>query len=274
METFSLPATERINPSTENLDLLPTIEMLTRINDEDATVAGVVRRQLPQIAKAVDAIAAGLQCGGRLIYIGAGTSGRLGVLDAAECLPTFSMSPDKIFGIIAGGQGALIRAVEGAEDDADAGIAAMDQVEVGPDDVVVGISASGGAPFVRAAMIRAKKRGAATVGVANVENAPLSHDVDIAIEAVTGPEVITGSTRLKAGTAQKLVLNMLSTSVMVKLGRIKGNKMVNMQLTNQKLFERGVKMIMEEIETCDEQKATDLLTKYGSVKKSIEMANT
>jgi N-acetylmuramic acid 6-phosphate etherase len=273
METFSLPATERINPSTENLDLLPTIEMLTRINDEDATVAGVVRRQLPQIAKAVDAIAAGLQCGGRLIYIGAGTSGRLGVLDAAECLPTFSMSPDKIFGIIAGGQGALIRAVEGAEDDADAGIAAMDQVEVGPDDVVVGISASGGAPFVRAAMIRAKKRGAATVGVANVENAPLSHDVDIAIEAATGPEVITGSTRLKAGTAQKLVLNMLSTGAMVHIGKTYGNRMVDVQATNAKLVQRARRLIQEIGGVPDDTTADRLLSEAGgSVKLAIVIA--
>ena len=269
----ALPTTERVNPKTENLDRLPTIEMLARMNDEDATVAAAVRSQLPQIARAVEAIADGLRRGGRLIYIGAGTSGRLGVLDAAECLPTFSVSPEMVFGIIAGGPGALTRAVEGAEDDRDAGAAAMDMVNVGPNDAVVGISASGGAPYVRGAMARAKERGAVTIGVANSANAPLSTETDIPIEAVTGPEVLTGSTRLKAGTAQKLILNMLSTGAMVRIGKTYGNRMVDVQATNFKLVGRARRLIRE-IGGVEHDATADALLREagGSVKLSIVMA--
>lgn len=272
--TGPLPTTEQANPNTEGLDRLPTEQMLARINDEDATVAGAVRTQLPQIARAVDAIAAGLRAGGRLIYIGAGTSGRLGYLDAAECPPTFGVPPERVRGIIAGGETALTRAVEGAEDDADAGAAAMDALAVGPNDVVVGISASGGAPYVRGAARRARERGvAATVAVANAADPPLAGDVDIAIVPVTGPEALAGSTRLKAGTAQKLVLNMLSTGAMIRIGKTYGNRMVDVQATNRKLVARSRRLVREIGRVEDEEAAAALLSRAGgSVKTAIVMA--
>ncbi len=272
--SMALPTTELLNPNTEGLDRMPTLEMLTRINDEDATVTGAVRGALSQIALAVDAIAGALQSGGRLIYVGAGTSGRLGCLDAAECLPTFGVSPDQVFGIIAGGERALLRAIEGAEDDAVAGAAAIDEVTVGPNDVVVGVSASGGAPYVRAAVTRARERGAwATVSVANSSNAPLSGDVDIPIEVVTGPEVIQGSTRLKAGTAQKLVLNMLSTGAMVRIGKTYGNRMVDVQSTNAKLVKRSLRLVREIGNVDSDDDASAFLAQAGgSVKLAIVLA--
>lgn len=270
----SLPTTELVNPNTAGLDLLPTVEMLGRINDEDAQVAAAVRTALPQIARAVDTIADALRRGGRLIYVGAGTSGRLGCLDAAECLPTFGVSPEQVFGIIAGGEYALLRAVEGAEDDSEAGRAAMDSASVGENDVVVGISASGGAPYVRAAVSRARERGVlATVSVTNSSNSPLFGDVDIPIEVVTGPEVIQGSTRLKAGTAQKLVLNMLSTGAMVRIGKTWGNRMVDVQATNAKLVKRSLRLVRELGKVDREDAARDLLQKAGgSVKLAIVLA--
>ncbi len=270
----SLPTTELVNPNTEGLDRLSTVEMLGRINDEDATVATAVRGALPQIAQAVDAIAEALNNGGRLIYVGAGTSGRLGCLDAAECLPTFGVSPDQVFGIIAGGERALLRAIEGAEDDAEAGAAVVDEAAVGRNDVVVGISASGGAPYVRAAVKRARERGAlATVSVANSSNSPLSGDVDIPIEVVTGPEVIQGSTRLKAGTAQKLVLNMLSTGAMVRIGKTYGNRMVDVQSTNAKLIKRSLRLVREIGEVDSDEAAQEFLHRAGgSVKLAIVLA--
>ncbi|MDX1935426.1 MAG: N-acetylmuramic acid 6-phosphate etherase [Capsulimonadales bacterium] len=269
----SLPVTELPNPHTENLDRLSTVEMLARINDEDATVAAAVRTQLPRIADAVDAIAAALRTGGRLIYIGAGTSGRLGILDASECLPTFGVTPDQVFGRIAGGEEALTRAIEGAEDDGPAGAAAIDAVDVNAHDVVVGISASGGAPYVRAALVRAKERGAVTVSIANSANAPLSGDADIAIEAVTGPEVIAGSTRMKAGTAQKLILNMLSTGAMVRIGKTYGNRMVDVRATNRKLVGRARRLIREIGQVDSDCEADELLEAAGeAVKVAIVMA--
>jgi N-acetylmuramic acid 6-phosphate etherase len=247
--------------------------MLRRINDEDATVAAAVRTQLHQIARAVDAAAEALRGGGRLIYVGAGTSGRLGVLDAAECLPTFGVSPEQVFGIIAGGERALIRAVEGAEDDRPAGEAAVDAANVGPRDVLVCISASGGAPYVRGAAARGKARGAVTVGIANTPHALLSEDVDIAVEVVTGPEVIAGSTRLKAGTAQKMVLNMISTGAMVRAGKTYGNRMVDVQAANSKLVGRARRLLREigRVET-DERASELLAAAAGSVKRGIVMA--
>jgi N-acetylmuramic acid 6-phosphate etherase len=268
-----LPTTERVNPRTENLDRLPTAEMLARINDEDATVPAAVQTQLPQIARVVDAAAAALRRGGRLIYVGAGTSGRLGILDASECLPTFGVSPEQVFGIIAGGERALTRSIEGAEDDRAAGEAAMDAAGVGPNDVVVGISASGGAPYVRGAVKRAKARGAMTAGIANTPNAPLSESVDIAIEAVTGPEVIAGSTRLKAGTAQKMILNMISTGTMIRIGKTYGNRMVDVQATNRKLVGRARRLLQEIGQVESDENADELLhAAGGSVKTAIVMA--
>lgn len=269
-----LPTTELANPNTEGLDRLPTERMLLRMNDEDALVAGVVRAQVGQIARAVDAIADALQAGGRLIYVGAGTSGRLGCLDAAECLPTFGVSAEMVFGIIAGGPVALLKAIEGAEDDANAGAQAIDDAHVGPGDVVVGISASGGAPYVRAAITRARERGArTTIGVSNTPHAPLSGDVQIAIEVVTGPEVITGSTRLKAGTAQKLVLNMLTTGAMVRIGKTYGNRMVDVQSTNKKLVARSRRLLRDIGHVASDADADTLLqSANGSVKRAIVMA--
>lgn len=273
MRSATLPTTELANPNTEGLDRLPTHEMLARISDEDAGVARAVRAELPAIARAVDAIAECLRRGGRLIYVGAGTSGRLGVLDAAECLPTFGVSPEQVRGIIAGGEGALVRSVEGAEDDADAGRKAMEEIDVGPDDAIVGISASGGAPFVRAALGCARERGARTVAVANTPDPPLAGDADIAIVPVTGPEVIAGSTRLKAGTAQKMVLNMLSTGAMIRIGKTYGNRMVDVQATNRKLRARARRLLAEIGGVADEEDAADLLGRAGgSVKVAIVMA--
>lgn len=268
-----LPLTEQPNPRTENLDRLPTLELLGRINDEDATVTRAVRDCLPQIADAVDAVSASLRRGGRLIYIGAGTSGRIGCLDAAECLPTFGVSAETVFGIIAGGERALLRAVEGAEDDVDAGADAIHFAQVSDKDTVIGLSASGGAPYVRAALRQAGERGAVTVSIACVPNAPLSGDAQIAIETVTGPEVLTGSTRLKAGTAQKLVCNMVSTGAMIRWGKTYGNRMVDVQATNAKLKERAKRLVREIGQVESDVKATRFLAGANdSVKLAIVMA--
>ncbi|MCX6365223.1 MAG: N-acetylmuramic acid 6-phosphate etherase [Armatimonadetes bacterium] len=268
----TLPSTELVNPHTDGIDRLPTDEMLRRINDEDEKVAGIVRGCIPEIARAVDAIAEGLRAGGRLIYVGAGTSGRLGVLDASECLPTFGVSVEQVFGIIAGGERALTKAIEGAEDDRQAGSDAMDKVHVGKHDVIVGMSASGGAPYVRGAIARAKELGAVTVGVACATPAPLCEDADIAIQAVVGAEVLQGSTRLKSGTAQKLICNMLSTGAMVKIGKTLGNRMVDVQATNIKLVARAQRLIADLGQT-DLETAAKLLTESGgSAKLGIVMA--
>lgn len=273
MNETALPTTELVNPDTENLDRLPTIEMLARINAQDALVARAVRAQLPALAQAVEAAAEALQSGGRLIYVGAGTSGRLGILDASECLPTFGVSPGEVFGIIAGGERAITRAIEGAEDNREAGEAAMEEHNIGPRDFVVGISASGGAPYVRGAIARAKQRGARTAGIANSANAPLCREADIAIEIVTGPEVITGSTRLKAGTAQKLALNMISTGAMVRIGKTYGNRMVDVQATNAKLVARSRRLLREIGRVPNDEQADQLLAQAGgSVKRAIVMA--
>ena len=267
-----LPSTELVNPHTDGMDRLPTDEILRRINDEDATVAAIVRGCIPEIARAVNTIAEGMRSGGRLIYVGAGTSGRLGVLDASECLPTFGVSVEQVFGIIAGGERALTKAIEGAEDDRQAGSDAMDEVRVGKHDVVVGMSASGGAPYVRGAIARARERGAVTVGVACATPAPLCDEADIPIQAVVGAEVLQGSTRLKSGTAQKLICNMLSTGAMVKLGKTLGNRMVDVQATNIKLVARAQRLIADLGQT-DAETAARLLTESGgSAKVGIVMA--
>lgn len=270
----NLPLTEQPNPRTENLDRLPTVELLQRINDEDATVAETVHKCLPQIARAVDAVSDCLRRGGRLIYVGAGTSGRIGCLDAAECLPTFGVPAERVFGIIAGGERALLKAIEGAEDDANAGIQAMDDATVTTNDAVIGLSASGGAPYVRAALRRAQERGVGiTVSISCVPNAPLSQEAEIPIEAVTGPEVLTGSTRLKAGTAQKLICNMISTGAMIRWGKTYGNRMVDVQTTNAKLKERAKRLVREIGKVESDEEAFRLLeNSNGSVKLAIVMA--
>ena len=237
-DNFAALTTELQNPATAHIDQCTTLEMVTLINAEDKKIAAAVERTLPEIARAVDAIADSFNRGGRLFYIGAGTSGRLGVLDASECPPTFGVNPDMVQGLIAGGQGALIRAVEGAEDNRL--LAARDLTEKNfcAADVLCGITASGRTPYVLGGIDFAKKIGAVTVGVSCVENSALAEVVDIAITPVTGAEALTGSTRMKAGTATKMVLNMLTTAAMIKIGRVRGNLMVCVQATNDKLRDR------------------------------------
>ena len=237
--------TEQRNPRSRGLDRKSTLEILRALNREDARVALAVRRELPKIARAVDAIVKALGAGGRLFYIGAGTSGRLAVLDAAECPPTFGTPPKMVQAIIAGGARALRHASEGAEDSAAGGARDLRRASVTSKDVVVGIAASGTTPYVLGALAFAKRRGAVTVGVTANPRSPLARQAKIAIAPDTGPEAIAGSTRLKAGTAQKMVLNLLSTAAMVRLGRVYENWMVHVALTNQKLRRRGVRILKE-----------------------------
>lgn len=268
-----LPTTEQLNERTHTLDNLKTLDMLQLMNDEDMRVAVAVKQALPAIANATDCIAKALTDGGRLIYIGAGTSGRLGVLDASECLPTFGVTANQVFGIIAGGLSALTTAIEGAEDDYEAGTLSVITADVMPRDVVVGISASGGAPFVCGGIAEARRRGATTVGISNSLGSALSACVDIPIEVIVGPEVIQGSTRLKSGSAQKMVLNMLSTGAMVKIGKTYGNRMVDVQCTNAKLRNRAERLLRELGQVDDSAQITHLITSAnGSVKVAIVMA--
>jgi len=237
--------TEQHNPRSRGLDRKSTLEILRALNREDARVALAVQRELPKIARAVDAIVKALGSGSRLFYIGAGTSGRLAVLDAAECPPTFGTPPEMVQAIIAGGARALQRASEGAEDSAAAGARDLQRAGLTAKDVVVGLAASGTTPYVLGALAFAKRRGAVTVGVTSSPRSPLARAARIAIAPDTGPEAVSGSTRLKAGTAQKLVLNLLSTAAMVRLGRVYENWMVHVALTNQKLRQRGVRILEE-----------------------------
>jgi N-acetylmuramic acid 6-phosphate etherase len=237
--------TEQANPRTVGLDTLSTREILGLMNDEDKTVAFAVEKELPAIAEAVDAIAAALKNGGRLVYIGAGTSGRLGVLDAAECPPTFSTDPGLVIGLIAGGEAALTRAVEGAEDDAGAAVGQLSHIDFSARDVLVGIAASGRTPFVVAALEYANQLGAVTIAISSSPASAVGMAAKLAITPLVGPEVIAGSTRLKAATAAKLVLNMLTTATMVKLGKVYGNRMVDLRPTNFKLWERAKRIVAE-----------------------------
>jgi N-acetylmuramic acid 6-phosphate etherase len=239
------PLTEQSDPRSRDLDLLPTADLLHVMSEADAEVAAIVAAQIGKIAPLVDAIAGRLDSGGRLFYVGAGTSGRLGVLDASECPPTFGVSPDLVQGIIAGGRTALTTAVEGAEDSAAAGSRDLRFAGAGPHDAVVGIAASGGTPYVRGAMTAAKEVGALTACVVCVPDSAIANMAQHPIEVVTGPEILTGSTRLRAGTATKMVLNMISTGVMVRLGHVYGNLMVNVQPTNAKLQDRARRIIQE-----------------------------
>jgi N-acetylmuramic acid 6-phosphate etherase len=240
-----LPITEARNPRTAAIDTLSSLEILTLINDEDAKVAPAIRRELPQITQAVDLIVERLQRGGRLLYFGAGTSGRLGVLDASEMWPTFGTPPDLVQGFIAGGSDALRRSVEAAEDNPEAGAQVVRKVNVSEADVVVGITASGGAPWVLGALAEAQRRGAATVALTCNPDSPLARQTDVLIAPVVGPEVIAGSSRMKAGTAQKMVLNMLSTATMIRMGKVYGDLMVDLQPTNAKLRRRASRILQE-----------------------------
>lgn len=273
-EQLAALATEARNSASENIDELSTVEMLRVVNAADAEVAAAVAAEMPNIARAVDAITERLARGGRLFYIGAGTSGRLGVLDASECPPTFSVPPTLVQGIIAGGDGALRNSSEKSEDDpaqgaADlraAGFAAQDTAQ----DTLVGIAASGRTPYVLGAMRWAKEIGALTIGLSCVPGSRVSQEAEIAITPATGPEVLTGSTRMKAGTATKLVLNMLSTGSMIKSGYVYGNLMVNVQPTNAKLVDRAERIISAAT-GCDAATAAALLKDAGSVKAAIVM---
>lgn len=265
-----LPLTERRNPRSADLDRLATVDLLLLMNDEDACVAGAVRAVVPQVARATDELAARIARGGRLLLFGAGTSGRLAALDAAEWPPTFSVPPEWARAFIAGGPSALTRAVEGAEDDEALGRADVRAAAAGPDDLALGISASGGAPYVLGAMAEARARGAFTAGLACRDDAPLAAAVDLLIAPIVGPEILTGSSRLKAGTAQKLVLNMLSTAAMVRLGKVYGNLMVDMQPTNTKLHARAVR-IVRDIAGVDADGAARALAEGGRPRIAIVM---
>ena len=243
-EEFASLATEQRNPRTLDLDRLDVAGILARISAEDHTVPAAVARELPWIARAVELVVASLREGGRLIYVGAGTSGRLGVLDASECPPTFGSRPEQVQGVIAGGPGALVQAVEGAEDRAAEGERAISELEVGPRDTVIGLAASRRTPFVVAALARARERGARTAYVTATPRAEFALPVDVAICPEVGPEVLMGSTRMKAGTAQKLVLNMITTAAFVRTGMAYENMMVDLMATSEKLVERSRRTVM------------------------------
>jgi N-acetylmuramic acid 6-phosphate etherase len=259
--------TETADPRTADLDAMSTREVLAAINAEDRTVADAVQLALPDIARAVDLVIRAREQGGRIIYVGAGTSGRLGLLDAVECPPTFGTAPEEVVGVLAGGDGAFAAAVEGAEDDADLAVADLRALQVGPADVVVGLSASGRTPYVIAALHSAGRAGASTVSVACNPGSPLSALADVAVEVVTGPEVLTGSTRLKAGTAQKMVCNMLTTAAMVRSGKVYRNLMVDVRPTNAKLVDRA-RRIVASAAAVDERQADEALRAAGGHAKT------
>lgn len=251
--------TEGRNTASENIDTLSTLDMLTIINQEDQKVALAVERILPQIAQAVDAITHAFALGGRLIYCGAGTSGRLGILDASECPPTYGTPREQVIGLIAGGQTAILRAVENAEDNVALGEQDMIENQVGERDVVVGIAASGRTPYVIGAMKYARTQGATVVSLTCNANSAMTQLADIVLEAVVGPEVVTGSSRMKAGTAQKMVLNMLTTGSMIRSGKVYGNLMVDVEATNAKLVQRQVDIVMQATD-CDRSTAIKALS--------------
>lgn len=262
-------STEQRNPYSTDIDTLSTPEMLAVINREDAKVAAAVAENLPQIAQAVDGIVDRIQNGGRLIYIGAGTSGRLGVLDASECPPTFNTDPGLVVGLIAGGDHALRHPVEHVEDSRDAGAEALKSIDLRQHDAVVGIAASGRTPFVLGAIEYANELGALTIGICNSADAALSDEVQIPIAVISGPEVVTGSTRMKSGTAQKMVLNMLSTGAMIRLGKTYGNLMVDVQPTNEKLQVRAIRIVAEATGLEVESARAALNAARGDVKAAI-----
>lgn len=252
-----------------NIDQMSVLEILTGINNEDKLVPLAVEKALPQIEKLATAVAERMNNGGRLFYIGAGTSGRLGVVDASECPPTFGVPFDMVVGIIAGGDTAIRRAVEFAEDDDKQAWIDLQEYQINEKDCLVGLAASGTTPYVIGGLNTARKHGVLTGCIICNEGGPIVAESDYPVEVVAGPEFLTGSTRMKSGTAQKLVLNMLSTTVMIKMGRVKGNKMVDMQLTNHKLVDRGTQMVMAELNISHDEAAV-LLNKYGSVRKAVE----
>jgi len=253
-----------------HLEKMSIHEILTFINQEDKGVPDAVSIAIPQIEKLTTAVTEKMLDGGRLFYVGAGTSGRLGILDASEIPPTFGMPYGLIVGIIAGGEAAIQRPIENAEDNMEQGWLDLEEHDIDHNDVVIGIAASGTTPYVLGALKKSRERKIITGCLTCNPGTPLAALADYPVEVVVGPEFVTGSTRMKSGTAQKLVLNMISTAVMIKIGRVKDNKMVNMQLTNTKLIDRGTKMVMSETGIDDYEKAKELLLKYGSVKKAID----
>ena len=267
-----------MNKTTESdsyydaLEQMSTADLLQNINKEDKTVALSVAEQIPQIEQLVNAIVPKMKMGGSLFYIGAGTSGRLGIVDASECPPTFGVDHGLVIGLMAGGDKAMRKAVEFAEDDTSLGWEDLQTHNISENDIVIGIAASGTTPYVIGALKKCQEENITTGCIVCNEYSPVSKVADFPIEVVVGPEFVTGSTRMKSGTAQKLVLNMISTAVMVKLGKVKGNKMVDMQLSNNKLVDRGTKMIMNAIGV-DYEKAAKLLAKFGSVRKAVDSYN-
>ena len=266
--------TESVNPATMELDRLSTLDMVTRINEEDQKVALAVRTQLPAIARAVDAIVAAMEAGGRLIYTGAGTSGRLGVLDASECPPTYGVGPDVVTALIAGGQDAMFQAQENVEDSAELGESDLHGIGLTSRDVLCAIAASGRTPYCLGGMAYARALGSTVVTVTCNPGSEMARTADIAIVPEVGPEVVSGSTRMKAGTAQKMVLNMLSTGAMVKLGKVYGNLMVDVQATNEKLRVRSENIVMQATGADRETARVTLISAGGGVKLAICMLLT
>lgn len=256
----------------DNLEQMSIGDTLQYMNQEDQKVALAIQKQLPAIEKLVSQCVAKLKNGGRIIYIGAGTSGRLGILDASECPPTFGVSPDLVVGIIAGGDNAIRSAVEGAEDSTTQAWLDLQNRYISEDDVLIGIAASGTTPYVVAGLQKAQKNNIITGCITCNPNSPLAKVSDFPVEVIVGPEFVTGSSRLKAGTAQKMVLNMITTTSMIQLGRVKGNRMVDMQLSNEKLIDRGTKMILNEKSNLAYEEAKALLIKHGSVRNAIKEA--
>lgn len=265
---MTIKTTEK-DSNYDGLDKMSIKELLTNINKEDKTVPHAIEKVIPNIEKLVEVIVAKMKVGGRLFYMGAGTSGRLGVVDASECPPTFGVEHGLVIGLIAGGDSAMWKAVEFAEDSKTQGWKDLEQHNITDKDVVIGIAASGTTPYVVGALEKCNENNIVTGCIVCNAGSPVAKAAKHPIEVIVGPEFVTGSTRMKSGTAQKLVLNMISTSTMIKLGRVKGNKMVDMQLSNDKLVDRGTKMIMQELNV-DYDKANELLLKYGSVRKAVD----
>ena len=253
----------------DNLENKSVLELLTDINNEDKKVALAVEKAIPQIEKLVSQIVPRMQQGGRIFYMGAGTSGRLGVLDASEIPPTFGMPKTLVIGLIAGGDTALRNPVEKAEDNMESGWTELQAHNINDKDTVIGIAASGTTPYVVGALREARKHGVLTASISSNPDSPIAQEAEIAIEMIVGPEYVTGSSRMKSGTGQKMILNMITTATMIKLGRVKGNRMVNMQLSNAKLVDRGTRMVSEEL-GLDYEQAKHLLLLHGSVKKAVD----
>lgn len=265
-----LKITEQPSPY-RNIEKMPVSAILTAINNEDKTVAFAVETALPQISRLIEAVAGKMKAGGRLIYLGAGTSGRLGILDASEVMPTFGLEEGKVIAIIAGGNKAITHPIENAEDVKMQGWQDLQKIAVSPKDFVIGIAASGTTPFVLGAIENCKQNGIETGCISCNPKSPLAVACDYPVEVIVGPEFISGSTRMKCGTAQKMVLNMITTTVMILLGRVEDNSMVHMKLSNEKVRQRGIRMIMEKGEVSDPEEARKLLLENGSVKKALEL---